>query len=768
MLGTNLRSFLTKWITPRLYEEVIAGLERGGNWVGDVWGHPREGCEYVVSMSVRRINQPDGSAQQYVIVAKDVTDAARARFAMVQQNHLMENALDSIDGGSWKWNIKTGELVVNVRWLSMIGYSCDELEPLNIERFINLLHPDDRPAIKQGFDVCLSSMDGRLRAEVRISHKQGEWVWVLIQGKVMEYGANGDPEIVFGVNIDISEKINHLDNLEYVSLHDVITGLPNRTLLSEELGHEMDNARRLKTNLAVAYVDIDDFSALNQKYGRDIGDKVLLVFSQMLRESKRGGDLLSRVGGDEFVIVFLDLDSEAETTACVENLCDKMKNPIIIDGCEIAVTFSAGVSNYPQGDSIDAEQLVRQSDQAMYHAKQLGKQRYHIFDAEGDLYIRDRHRNIEHIREAFHNKEFVLFYQPKVDMRTGELVGLEALIRWDSSSRGLILPNEFIPIIERNSLAIEVGYWVINEALMQLDCWNSQGVRHRVSVNITSEQLQNGKFFERLKQLFLMYPAVEYEQLELEILESAALEDMGHVAELIDSCSRIGVNFSLDDFGTGYSSLSYLKQLAADTVKIDQSFIRHMFDGGEHVAIVHSIVELSRTFNRRSVAEGVESEAHGNLLLQLGCVYGQGYCIGRPMPAEELPYWIKTWRPYSSWKSSKRVPYEHIPALFAEIEYLAWFGVLNTTINECMSPSSELFFRYKRLQRWLKNPSNIDVYSSNSLFKNLAKDVALLHDSTSKFFSRPQTTDLAGRTLFLTSIQTLHEEVLSIFSALRM
>jgi EAL domain-containing protein (putative c-di-GMP-specific phosphodiesterase class I) len=285
----------------------------------------------------------------------------------------------------------------------------------------------------------------------------------------------------------------------------------------------------------------------------------------------------------------------------------------------------------------------------MYQAKVAGKNRFHIFDSTQHSSLRVHYESLERIRRAVGRSEFVLYYQPKVNMRSGEVFGAEALIRWQHPELGLLAPAEFLPVIENHPLAVELGEWVIDTALTQIEIWRAAGLQLAVSVNIGARQLQHDDFFDRLRKILAAHPSVNPYLLELEILETSALEDVAQVSRLIESCAEIGVTFALDDFGTGYSSLTYLKRLRVDMLKIDQSFVRDMLDDPDDFAILQGVIGLAAAFRRRVIAEGVETVEHGASLLALGCELAQGYGIARPMPADEFPKWARAWKPDPSW-----------------------------------------------------------------------------------------------------------------------
>lgn len=281
-----------------------------------------------------------------------------------------------------------------------------------------------------------------------------------------------------------------------------------------------------------------------------------------------------------------------------------------------------------------------------------------MFDADQDRSVRGYHESLEHIRRALTDQEFVLHYQPKVNMRTGQVIGVEALIRWQHPERGLLAPSVFLPVIEDHPLAVDIGDWVIETALTQTERWLAVGLDIPVSVNIGARQLQQDDFVDQLRARLAAHPAVKPSRLVMEVLETSALEDLARVSAVIESCRNFGVLFSLDDFGTGYSSLTYLKRLSVDQLKIDQSFVRDMLDDPDDLAILGGVLSLATAFRREVIAEGVETVEHGTMLLQLGCELAQGYGIARPMPAADVPAWCASWQPDPEWT--------HLPPLNRE------------------------------------------------------------------------------------------------------
>jgi len=492
------------------------------------------------------------------------------------------------------------------------------------------------------------SLYGHWQGEVWNCKKDGELYAELLNISVLK----DDNNVTFylGIFTDITQAKRQQEQLSRIAHYDLLTNLPNRVLLADRLSQTMLQCRRHNNSLAVVFLDLDGFKHVNDSHGHDIGDKLLIALSIRLKDALREGDSLARIGGDEFVAVLTNLGSVADCVPVLERLLAAAAKPVTVNDIVLNVSASIGVTIYPE-DNLDAEQLMRHADQAMYIAKQMGKNRYHLFDtSQGDT-VKLQQTGISLIREALANNWFVLYYQPKVDMRTGSMIGVEALIRVQHPERGLLSPIEFLPVIENNALMIDVGEWVINAALSQINHWQilTPSLNIKVSVNVAAVQLQQPEFTARLTELLLAHPQVDARNLELEVLETSALNDVAHVSKTMQDCKALGVEFSLDDFGTGYSSLTYLRRLPASLIKIDQSFVRDMLEDSNDLAIVKGVIALANSFKRSVIAEGVETPEHAATLMLLGCYLAQGYGIAKPMKAEDIPIWLDEWTADEIW-----------------------------------------------------------------------------------------------------------------------
>jgi diguanylate cyclase (GGDEF)-like protein/PAS domain S-box-containing protein len=541
---------------------------------------------------------------------------------------------------------------------------------------------------------------GHWSGEIVNRHKSGELYTEMLTINAVR-DQQGVTQYYVALFSDITAQKEHESRLEHIAHYDALTGLPNRVLLADRLHQALNQSQRRGQPVAVAYIDLDGFKLVNDTHGHEVGDRLLMTLAARMKEIMREGDTIARLGGDEFVMVLSDLNDTKDSLPLVLRLLSAAAQPVYYGTRMLQVSASVGLSFYPQSEEVDADQLLRQADQAMYQAKLAGKNRYHIFDTEQDRNVRGHHESLEHIRNALGNNEFVLYYQPKVNMRSGEVTGVEALIRWQHPEQGLLKPYVFLPVVEDNPLSIELGEWTIDTALTQLETWQAAGVNITVSVNVGASQLQQPDFTERLRDLLQAHAAVNPSDLELEVLETSALEDITHVSEVMHACGEMGVHFSLDDFGTGYSSLTYLRRLPATQLKIDQTFVRGMLDDPEDLAILEGVLGLASAFRRQAIAEGVETVEHGQLLLQLGCELGQGYGIARPMLAEDLPDWIDHWRPDPSWTAMHSVSRDDMAVLFASVEHRAWIRIIEEYLKDESPAPPPLDQHQCRFGHWL-------------------------------------------------------------------
>ncbi len=437
------------------------------------------------------------------------------------------------------------------------------------------------------------------------------------------------------------------NELAQIAYYDPLTELPNRRLFADHLRRAITSARRNQSLIAVCYLDLDNFKLINDEFGHEVGDRVLVRAAQTLQDSVRGGDVVGRWGGDEFAILLTNLEGHDTCVSALKRLLNALSGGQNFDGISRALTAGVGVT-LVRGDIDDPDTLLRQADQAMYLAKRAGRNGYHIFDPQQDSDDRRSSEARQQLRSALDNNELTLYFQPKVEMSNGVVYGAEALLRWRHPTGNLLAPGKFLPMWETHESMSDVDRWVLENTLVQLNQWLDQGVRLALSVNVSAWLLQDTAFIGFLESLFNTYPRTRG-MIELEITETRALDDISRISKLMELCAAMRVDFALDDFGTGFSSLMHLQRLPAQTLKIDSSFVRAMLEDDNDKNLVKGIVGLGDALGKRVIAEGVETVAHGDELLKLGCRYAQGYGIAEPMPAKEFLRWIDSYVVPVSW-----------------------------------------------------------------------------------------------------------------------
>lgn len=512
---------------------------------------------------------------------------------------------------------------------------------------------------------------------------------------------SGKAERYVALFSDITANKEHEEALRRVAEYDILTGLPNRSLLRDRLHHAMAQTARLGNVLAVACLDLDNFKSINDRYGHSAGDGILTTVAHRIKLALRENGALSRLGGDEFIVVLPDQDNPDQALPTIRHLLEVASQPVRLRNEQVTLSASAGIAFYPQPQDVDADQLVRQAGQALYQSKLEGKNRITIFDSRLDQSVRGRHEDLERIRHALNGNEFVLYYQPKMNLATGAIHGAEALMRWRHPERGLLLPSQFLPVVEGHPLELEIGEWVIETVLRQIEDWKAAGLDIPVSVNISAQQLQHVEFSGRLREILAAHKTVDPSRLEIEVLESTALPDMAQVSQVIHTCGKLGVSFALDDFGTGYSSLAYLKRLPVDVLKIDQTFVHDMLDDPEDLTIIEGMLGLASAFRREAIAEGVETVEQGILLLRLGCKIAQGFGIAAPMPPADLPGWLASWTPDPQWSKISALDPADRPLLYAGAEHTAWVSAIEAFIQGTRRVSPSLEATQCRLGSWM-------------------------------------------------------------------
>ncbi len=539
-----------------------------------------------------------------------------------------------------------GWLEVNDVLCKILGYSREELVQMT---WSEITHPDD---IEEDNKLIARMVQGEIddfELNKRYIRKNGSVIHTHIASRAV-YNESGKIDYLVTIVDDITEIKHHQNQLEHLIHHDPLTGLPNRVLLNDRLDMAVSAAQRTGENMAVCFMDLDAFKPINDTYGHATGDSLLIEVANRLTSVSRSSDTVARLGGDEFILVLNHLSGEDECRLLLNRILEVFNPPFQIDGHEVSMSWSVGIAMYPDHVT-NGSNLLRHADQAMYIAKRKGRNRIHFFDTVNDHLTQVRSEGLSRIELALQNKELLLYYQPKINMRNGEVISMEALIRWQHPERGLLMPGEFMPLVENSDFEIRLSEWVIMQGMAQLNIWRKSGIPVRVSVNLAARHLQSQGFVDFVVSTMLQYPELKGHSIIFEIIETATLGDMGLAIQKMEACIQQGIHFSIDDFGTGYASLSYLRRLPASTIKIDQSFIRDMLHDANDLSIVKGVIGLADAFQKEVIAEGIETIEHGTKLLSMGCYLGQGYAISRPMKAGDVAGWINDFTLPSEWKA---------------------------------------------------------------------------------------------------------------------
>ena len=545
------------------------------------------------------------------------------------------------DDGLWEWNLTTKRIHFSPRWISMLG--CEQHEVGNApEEWFRRVHPEDLKRVQSEIDAHLAGKSPQFESQHRMLHKEGTYRWMSCRGLVSR-DEEGQPVHLAGYHSDVTAE----------KVADALTGLPNRLLFIDRLARSIERAKRRNDFLfAVLLVDIDRFGSLVERLGPRAGDELLISSARRLETSLRAGDtvarlgrdhLVARLGGDEFTILLDGLNEIGEARFVAERLLGEISTPFELGGHEVFVTASIGIALSASG-YIRPEDALRDADIALHRAKSLGKARCEVFDTAVLTSAQVRLQIEADLREALTRQEFTVAYQPIVSLSSDQIVGFEALMRWNHPVRGAVSPQDFIPVAERTGLIVPLGRWILQEACRQLKAWQVQpGIPEGlwVSVNFSCLQFKQPALVKQIGEM-LRDVKLEPRSLMMELTEGVVMENPEAISGLLMQLRVLGVKIALDDFGTGYSSLSYLRQFPVDFLKIDHTFVRRMETSKDLAEITRTIGSLAHQLGLRVIAEGIENEEQLNLVRSLNCEYGQGYLFSKPVDGEKAEALLKT------------------------------------------------------------------------------------------------------------------------------
>ena len=447
-------------------------------------------------------------------------------------------------------------------------------------------------------------------------------------------------KLIIGICANITEEIKRQEEISFLAYHDPLTGLVNRTFLQEELKTLTSIADRNNKKIALIFIDLDNFKFINDTFGHEMGDKLLIEIANRLKHSIRKSDIASRIGGDEFILVLNNINSKQEVEKKIEEIMNILTKPIIIDDNKLEVTFSAGIAVYPD-DTTDISELLQFADIAMYDAKKSGKNRFKFININLQQQIKKFYSTLEELKNAIKNEELILFFQPKIDIQNNKIDGVEALIRWNHPRKGLLTPYHFIDIAEKGGIIHLIDSYVLEKTIQTINKWSTNPILKNlnIAVNISANKFLEPHFVDELKSLITKYH-INPSKLQIEITETLSIQNFEYTIQTLKKIKSLGVKIALDDFGTGYSSLNYIKQIPFDVLKIDQSFIRDLLKDRDDLVITKMIVEISKILNKENVAEGVENEEILEIIKNLGVRLVQGYYFSKPIPEDELKKFI--------------------------------------------------------------------------------------------------------------------------------
>ncbi|MDQ9170379.1 EAL domain-containing protein [Oxalobacteraceae bacterium R-40] len=599
----------------------------------------RKGGEII---RVRETSSPvrnnDGSIQWIITLSEDITTAWETEGRLHKTQERLQLATEISQLGFWEWDVTTGETYFSPELKRQLGYGDDGFENL-YEEFINHLHPEDREKIEEEINRFIAKPWPNYSAEFRMRHEDGSYRWIWAKA-VPHYDQQGKVVHLVSTHLDVTERKQTEEKMRHMAQHDALTGLANRTLIYELAPQYIAYAKRNEQKMAVLFFDLDRFKPINDTYGHQVGDRMLQEVANRLKNSVREEDVVGRIGGDEFVALLTGIRNQKDIGRAAMQLLENLRKPYVIGDVQLDTSPSIGISLYPNdGKTID--ELIRNADAAMYHAKESGRNRFEFFSEKIQSNMQQTLTTEQRMRHGLNHGEFELLYQPIIKTSDGQLAAVEALLRWNQPFPQNMGPAQFIPIAETSGLINSLGDWVIQEACRQHEAWKEEGLPAiRIAINVSAVQFRSKDFIDRLTAM-IFESGIDPSFLEIELTESTVMKQMDETFQQLRRLKEIGVNLSLDDFGTGYSSLSYLSMLPIDKIKIDRSFIHDVEHNRRSLAIAETVITLGKKIGVEVVAEGIETNDALEILRDRECDLGQGFELSRPLAASEIAKWFK-------------------------------------------------------------------------------------------------------------------------------
>lgn len=618
-------------------EKLADALVSPGLGSGDVgiWRHRRkDGSEFDVELMSYRIQH--GRQQVRAVVARDVTTHNRIVEDTRRQLERFEFASDATNDVMLDWDLANDELWRSPNYAAVLGRNeaATGNTALRMADWLEHIHPEDRARVHELLLAVSESSSSQWNHEFRLVRDDGKVMHVVARGHVT-FAEDGSARRLVFVLQDLTERKEQEERTRFLADHDELTGLPNRSLFRQALNKALERSERSGKMLSILFFDLDRFKNINDSLGHDAGDEVLRAVAERLTACVRKIDMVARFGGDEFAVLTEGLTAEDQASTVARKILEALSTPMVLAGRQYRPAASIGISTYPT-DGHDAQSLLKHADIAMYRAKEEGRGTFQFYSEQLNTHSLQRLEFESNLSNALNNREFVLYYQPKIDLATGSITGVEALIRWISPQFGFVPPGEFIAIAEDTGLIVPIGRWVAQTACVQNRAWQKSGLPQlRIAINISARQMADKGLVEFVSDT-VRKTGLTVESLELEITESAVMSNQGHAEKVLAELKQLGFHLTMDDFGTGYSSLAYLKRFPFDSVKIDQSFVRGIPESKDDGAIVEAIIAMAHSLQLKVVAEGVETKAQADFLRKLGCDQAQGYHYSKPIPSSDI------------------------------------------------------------------------------------------------------------------------------------
>jgi len=655
MIGSSLLPIFS--LVPGSYQtaaELFSAFNGQGSMPYERLLSRKDGSRFHAEFSCAHLEDDPHQPSRWLVLLKDISTRKAAQEILRESEERYTLAVRGANDGLWDWDLKKEQIYFSPRWKSMLGYADDEVSSSYLEWF-ERIHPEDKDKVVINLTSHINGRTPHFESEHRMRHRDGEYRWMLVRGLAV-LDAKGHAYRMAGSQTDITDRKNSEEQRLYDAFHDVLTGLPNRALFMDRLGRAIEHTKRSDYLYSVLFLNLDRFKIVNESFGHTIGDALLIVIAEGLRNCLRSCDTVARIGGDEFLILLEDFREVDHSVKAVSRIQQFFAKPFQIGDHQVFTSASIGVVHNPQGYS-SPEDVVRDADIAMHRAKMTGKARHVTFEKAMHSRIVAELEIENGLRFALERDELDIHYQPIMSLKDNSISGFEALLRWRHPALGDISPLQFIPVAEETGMILEIGDWVLEKACRQIRKWQELSGLHdlKINVNISQQQFCHPDFLNRIRMV-LQETRLNPNSLNLEIMENVLMDSSDEMISAFNLLRSAGIGLHIDDFGTGYSSLSYMQRFPITALKIDRSFVKQMSSSGNNAEIVKTILLLTHELGVDSIAEGIESKFQLDHLGILNCLYGQGFFIGKPMASEQT---LKMLRVQLEDDHSIRLPYRY-------------------------------------------------------------------------------------------------------------